>query len=209
MITDGDTSRSNSATASALVRSTHRTSVDGIRSADLRLAGTSRSVATTCLPSTISCRTVSEPTRPNAPVISTVSAVIGAAPSHRLAGIIAGVHGALRYTGRGICRLFGYSGRDYGQRCGTGGGFHLVEQIGVVGQALGHRLLGGEQRPVAEIAGGLVDREVVVQIQALDGQRLQRRLREPEPEMQPLPTEHRRAHRGAGDPQPRQTLSTS
>src|ERR1700679_2960247 len=85
MISDGDTSRSSAATASALVRSAHRTSVEGIRSAALRLAGTSRSVATTCRPSTISCRTVSEPTRPNAPVTSTVSAVIGAAPSHRFA----------------------------------------------------------------------------------------------------------------------------
>src|ERR1700678_690152 len=83
MITDGDTSRSSLATASGSVRSAHRTSVDGIRSAALRLAGTSRSVTTTCLPSTISSRTVSEPTRPNAPVTSTVSAVIGAAPSHR------------------------------------------------------------------------------------------------------------------------------
>src|SRR3984885_12837631 len=85
MMADGDTSRCSSATASGSVRSAHRTSVDGIRSAALRLAGTSRSVATTCLPSTISCRTVSEPTRPNAPVTSTVSAVIDAAPSHRFA----------------------------------------------------------------------------------------------------------------------------
>src|ERR1700733_7818506 len=85
MISDGDTSRSSAATASALVRSAHRTSVEGIRSAALRLAGTSRSVATTCRPSTISCRTVSEPTSPNAPVTSTVSAVIVAAPSHRFA----------------------------------------------------------------------------------------------------------------------------
>src|ERR1700759_4209591 len=72
--------------------------------------------------------------------------------------------------------LFGDSGRDDGERCRMRGGFHLVEQLGVVRQTFDHRLLGGEQRSVAEVAGGLGDREVVVEIQPLDGQRLEHRL---------------------------------
>ena len=72
-------------------------------------------------------------------------------------GIVAGVHGALRYTPTLNMPSIRLRGRDNGHRCGTGGGSHLVEQLGVVGQALGHRLLGGEQRPITEIAGGFVD----------------------------------------------------
>src|SRR5271165_304532 len=78
------------------------------------------------------------------------------------------------------------------------GGLHLVEQFQVIGQAVVHRLVGGVQRLVAEIAPGLGHREVVVPIQTLDREGLQRRLWQAEPEMQPLPRRHRRVYRPAG-----------
>ncbi len=60
-----------------------------------------------------------------------------------------------------------------------GGGFgsrvlalHLVVQVHVVRQALGQRLLGGEQWLVPQVTGSLGDREEVVQVQPLDRQRL-------------------------------------
>jgi len=70
-----------------------------------------------------------------------------------------------------------------------------------------HRLIRGVQRVVAELAAGLVDGEVVVQIQPLDRKRLQWRLRQAEPEMQPLPDGHRRVHQPPGNPHPRPVLA--
>src|ERR1700687_571323 len=70
-IAAGDTSGTSASTAARSVRSAHRTSTPSSLDAALRLAGTSRSVATTWRPSASSRRTVAEPTRPNAPVTST------------------------------------------------------------------------------------------------------------------------------------------
>src|ERR1700719_1517657 len=68
----GATSLTSLVTASGCVRSDHRTSTASpSAAAALRLAATSRSVATTRWPAPVSCFTTSLPTSPNAPVTST------------------------------------------------------------------------------------------------------------------------------------------
>src|SRR6185312_6534 len=72
-ITSGAISETRRCTCSESVRSAHRNSTPrGSFSAAFRLAGVSRSVATTRRPSSASLRTVAEPTRPKAPVMRTV-----------------------------------------------------------------------------------------------------------------------------------------
>ena len=70
-------------------------------------------------------------------------------------------------------------------------GLHLVEQVDVVRQALGHRLFGGEQRLVPEVPLGLRDGEVVVELNPFHSKGFDHRLGQPEPEVEPLPAEHR------------------
>ena len=80
-------------------------------------------------------------------------------------------------------------------------GLDLLEQLLVVRQAVGHRLFGGEQRLVAEVAASFGDGEIVVQVQPFHRTGFQHRLGQAEPEVQPLPGEHDVAHHPAGDPQ--------
>ena len=74
MIDAGATELIRVPTAFGSVRSVHRTVTPrGNAAAALRLAGVSRSVATTWRPAAARCLTVALPTNPNAPVTSTAS----------------------------------------------------------------------------------------------------------------------------------------